>query len=593
MIASKLSNPSRRLRALIADDDASMRRLLRVLLEGEGCTIEAVADGAEALTRARAAPPDLLVTDAVMPGMDGFSLCRAIREDPRLKRLPVLLASASFRAPYDEQLARAAGASAFLGKPATIADWQGAIHLALTSRPPQPMPDSDFTALRAKVFSELLVNRQSELPDHRARFSESETRFRDIFDNLNDLVFLVDPGSGHLFNANRRACEFLGLTKSGGIEAADFDGGAHDAFGHPCAALTELGPPEETEVVRRALRDVIEEGNGVFEGNLRRNDGVLVPYEINARRTVLEGRNVIVGVARDISERKRAEAALRQSEQRLRDLIDGLSPQMFVGLMTPEGILIEVNRPALAAAGLKREDVLGKRVDQTYWWSYSAEVQQRLHASVKRAAQGDAARYDAQVRVGENQFIYIDLSLQPLRDETGKVQYLIGSANVITERKLAEQALYESEERLRLALDAAHMGTFDWDIPASRIAWSRWHEELWGFQPGEFAGIYESFSGRVHPEDLPGINVEVERCIAAHEPFAREFEWSGPTATFTGSRAAASSGLAPTANRCACAAWKWTSRRASRPKKSSGRARSSCGCSSSTARRRSPCSTTE
>lgn len=655
MIASKLSNPSRRFRALIADDDASVRRLLRVLLEAEGCTVEEVADGAEALARARAAPPDLLVTDAVMPRMDGFSLCRAIREDPRLQHLPVLLASASFRAPYDEQLALAAGASAFLGKPAAIADWQGAIHLALTSHPPQPMPDSDFTALRAEVLGELLVNRQGELTDKRARLNESETRFRDILDNLDDLVFLADPSTGHLFNANRRACEFLGLSSSGGIEAADSAGGAHEAFGRSCAGLTsvtvaELGPPEKAEAVRRALREVIEKGNRVFECNLRRHDGALVPYEVNARLTVLEGRDVIVGLARDISERKhaeqalhdseerfratfeqaavgiaqvapdgrwlhmnrklcdivgysreellqrsfqditypddldadlafvrrmlagdiqtygmekrylrkdgslvwiyltvglvrlptgepkyfisvvediterkQAEAALRQSEQRLRDLIDGLSPQMFVGLMTSEGILIEVNRPALAAAGLKREDVLGKRVDQTYWWSYSEEVQQRLRASVLRVAEGEATRYDAQVRVGVNQFIYIDLSLQPLRDETGKVQYLVGSANVITERKLAEQALYESEERLRLALDAAHMGTFDWDIPANRIAWSRWHEELWGFKPGEFAGIYESFSSRVHPEDLPGINAEVERCIAAREPFAREF----------------------------------------------------------------------
>src|SRR5215211_910711 len=52
--------------------------------------------------------------------------------------------------------------------------------------------------------------------------------------------------------------------------------------------------------------------------------------------------------------------AANQSQKRLRDLIDGLGPSMFVGLMTPDGVLIEANRPALAAAGLRPEDVLGK-----------------------------------------------------------------------------------------------------------------------------------------------------------------------------------------------------------------------------------------
>jgi PAS domain S-box-containing protein len=83
--------------------------------------------------------------------------------------------------------------------------------------------------------------------------------------------------------------------------------------------------------------------------------------------------------------------------------------------------------------------------------------------------------------------------------------------------------LRESEERLRLALDAAHMGTFDWDVPGNRITWSRWHEELWGLKPGEFGGTYEAFSSRVHADDLPGINAEVGRCIAAREVFSREF----------------------------------------------------------------------
>jgi len=67
MTASDPSNPSPRRRALIAEDDESLRRMLRELLESEGYAVEAFGDGAEVLARARAAPPDLIVTDAIMP----------------------------------------------------------------------------------------------------------------------------------------------------------------------------------------------------------------------------------------------------------------------------------------------------------------------------------------------------------------------------------------------------------------------------------------------------------------------------------------------------------------------------------------------
>ena len=93
----------------------------------------------------------------------------------------------------------------------------------------------------------------------------------------------------------------------------------------------------------------------------------------------------------------------------------------------------------------------------------------------------------------------------------------------VIERERDGEALRESEVRLRMALDAAHMGTFDWDVPRDHVVWSRWHEEMWGFALGEFGGTYEAFSKRVHPDDMPSIAAEGARCIAAREAFAREF----------------------------------------------------------------------
>jgi PAS domain S-box-containing protein len=149
-----------------------------------------------------------------------------------------------------------------------------------------------------------------------------------------------------------------------------------------------------------------------------------------------------------IAERKQAEDALKKSEQHLRNVLDGLGPYMLAGLMTPDGTLIEANRPALEIAGLKPEDVLGKPFEETYWWSYSEPVKQQLRDAIRRAAKGETSRYDVAVRVGENRFITIDFCLQPLVGEGGRINYLIPSAVDITKRKRAEEALRRSIEEL-------------------------------------------------------------------------------------------------------------------------------------------------
>src|SRR5687768_2720883 len=84
----------------------------------------------------------------------------------------------------------------------------------------------------------------------------------------------------------------------------------------------------------------------------------------------------------------------REVETRLRRLIDGLGPSMFVGLLTPDGTMIEANQPGLRATGLARDEVLGKPFADFFPWTYSPDVRQRLHDAIERAARGEACRYD-------------------------------------------------------------------------------------------------------------------------------------------------------------------------------------------------------
>jgi PAS domain S-box-containing protein len=107
----------------------------------------------------------------------------------------------------------------------------------------------------------------------------------------------------------------------------------------------------------------------------------------------------------------------------------------------------------------------------------------------------------------------------------------VGANWDLTDRKQTEETLRVTEERLRLALEAAHTGTFDWDVSSNQLISSRLYEELWGFKPGEFNGRRDAFLERVHTEDLPGISAELVRCIAARVPFMREFRIIWPDAS--------------------------------------------------------------
>ncbi|MBT8484562.1 MAG: response regulator [Phycisphaerales bacterium] len=103
-------------RILVVDDDASIARALSIRLEAAGYDVTHAADGAAGLDVARTQPPALILLDIRMPGLDGFDVNRALKEDPALADIPVVFLSANVR-DSTRQKALAAGAAAFLAKP--------------------------------------------------------------------------------------------------------------------------------------------------------------------------------------------------------------------------------------------------------------------------------------------------------------------------------------------------------------------------------------------------------------------------------------------------------------------------------------------
>ncbi|WP_422566672.1 sensor histidine kinase [Ideonella sp.] len=132
----------------------------------------------------------------------------------------------------------------------------------------------------------------------------------------------------------------------------------------------------------------------------------------------------------------RAQQALANSEKQLRRVLDSLFA--FVGVMTPDGTLVEANKAPLEAAGVDAQDVIGRPFWDTYWWSYSAESQNWMRQACARAAQGEVVREDVTARMAGDTRMALDFMLVPMRDDHGRITHLIPSAIDISDRQAAQ-----------------------------------------------------------------------------------------------------------------------------------------------------------
>jgi two-component system, OmpR family, response regulator MtrA len=101
---------------VLAEDDVDIRNLVQLVLEGLDLKVHAVGNGADALEACRAQPPRLLLLDITMPGMNGLEVCRAVRQDPALANLPIILMTARAQS-SDVAAGLDAGADAYIIKP--------------------------------------------------------------------------------------------------------------------------------------------------------------------------------------------------------------------------------------------------------------------------------------------------------------------------------------------------------------------------------------------------------------------------------------------------------------------------------------------
>ncbi|MEZ5985455.1 MAG: PAS domain S-box protein [Hyphomonas sp.] len=138
----------------------------------------------------------------------------------------------------------------------------------------------------------------------------------------------------------------------------------------------------------------------------------------------------------DITDAKRAETALQQRDEQLRNILDNVNAA--IGLLTPEGIVLDVNEVALDSAGVQRSDVVGRPFWDTYWWSHDADAREHLKEAIAKAARGEAFREDLVIRCRGDARKVADFQLAPIMNEAGEVIKIVPSGVNITERVKSE-----------------------------------------------------------------------------------------------------------------------------------------------------------
>jgi PAS domain S-box-containing protein len=172
---------------------------------------------------------------------------------------------------------------------------------------------------------------------------------------------------------------------------------------------------------------------------VQRKDGSTFLADLSVSQAVLPGDEVVfLGSFRDVDARRRAEHLLQESEARFRAVFDGTL--QFMGLLAPDGTLLEANATAMQATGTPREAVLGLKFWEGPWWQATNSGPERIKALVERASTGVIVRDELVISGPNGRRIEIDFSITPVRDGQGAVQYLIPEGRDITEQKRAQQA---------------------------------------------------------------------------------------------------------------------------------------------------------
>lgn len=386
-------------RILVVDDDPIAVSILCNAL-GDIGTIHVATSGAAALQLAAAYPIDLVLLDIVMPTMDGFATCRALRRDhPDLRIVFLTVANK----PDVEVQALAAGGHDFIGKPIN------------------PL------VVRASVALHL------ELQAQETARKRIEDKLCSITDAAHDAIILMNP-QGAISFWNPAATRMLGYT------AAEVLGkNLHDL----------LAPDRYLAAHRAALPEFQSTGRGTAMGktielSAKRNDGQEITVDVSLSTIASDDGWHSVGILRDVTERKRIAERLRLSEERLRLLTDNAIDNLWT--MGADGTFFYSSPSIEKLAGYTPAEMRQVSLDVILTDDSLAranEYLERLNADLRAGRPLEVFRGELELRRRDGSIVWTEVIASPLCDSNGRFVELVGVTRDITGRRRLEAELHK------------------------------------------------------------------------------------------------------------------------------------------------------
>jgi Amt family ammonium transporter len=415
---------------LIVDDSPTQAQHVTLILEAAGFRVQRARDGREALEQARRWRPDVILSDILMPVMDGFALCREIRRDPELARVPVVLHTLTFVDRKDAAFAEALGATRFVLKSTDPDQLVNMIReVVTTGHTPEasvtPIEEDAFIAGYSERLAAKLEQKITQLESVNRQLEQQNELLRqqaDLLKQTHDAILVWELEGGIVY-WNRGAEELYGWSSA-------------EALGQVSHDLLKTKDTAVVEAFVAALRR-----DGRWEGELIHTtcDGREITVE--SRQVVVQygtGPALVMETNRDITERARVEQAL----QRERDFSVGVldTAGALIVVLDREGRIVRFNREAERLTRYSFDEVRGCK----FWKLFMVPEEEAesfqliLEGLYIRGGVSEYENY-LQTKIGERRMIA--WSNTALLDSSGAVEHIISIGIDITERKALEEQL--------------------------------------------------------------------------------------------------------------------------------------------------------